>query len=432
MKTTTFLVLSLLFVASFPCFGLNYTITFTGSGASTSVGAVIVQNLTKGTSLNVPAGYILNLSILTAVEQLSATDETIHVYPNSVEGKSTVSFFAKQAGVAQINAFGMDGRKIVGISANLQAGINSFQLSLAKGTFAIQVSGKGYAYTAKMINQTGAQIKPEIAYIGNEKPTSSNPQKSKSSTSNTALMTYTIGDCLLYKATSGIYSTIVTDVPTASKTINFNFVACTDGDGNNYTTVTIGNQIWMAENLKTTKFNDFTAIPNVTDNTAWTALSTPAYCWYNNVATYYKDKYGALYNWYTVNTAKLAPTGWHVPTDTEWTTLTDYVSANLGTSPNTAKALATTTDWTTYSTTGTVGCNLILNNSTGFSALPYCFRNGSDGTFDYIGNYGYWWSSSQYTPTTALYRNILYYYNYVYRNYLTRGCGLSVRCVKDN
>src|ERR1035437_7393644 len=106
MKTTTFFVLSLLFLASLPCFGLNYTITFTGTGASTTVESVIVQNLTKGTTVTVPTGNSLKLSDApNAVEQLNADDETIRVYPNSVVGKSTVSFFAKQAGSTQLNAF---------------------------------------------------------------------------------------------------------------------------------------------------------------------------------------------------------------------------------------------------------------------------------------------------------------------------------------
>src|ERR1035437_6837240 len=149
----------------------------------------------------------------------------------------------------------------------------------------------------------------------------------------------------------------------------------TDKDGNVYHTVTIGTQTWMAENLKTTQYNDGTSIPYVTDNTAWSILSTPAYCWYSNDAATYKNKYGALYNWYTVNTGKLAPTGWHVPTDAEWTTLTNYVTANLGTSLNVAKALAATTDWTidTYDA-GAIGNDLSKNNSTGFSALPGGYR----------------------------------------------------------
>jgi len=98
----------------------------------------------------------------------------------------------------------------------------------------------------------------------------------------------------------------------------------TDIDGNYYTTVTIGTQVWMVENLKTTKYNDGTGIPLVTDNTVWCNLSTPGYCWYNNDETTYKNPYGALYNWHTVHTGKLCPSGWHVPTDSEWITLTSY------------------------------------------------------------------------------------------------------------
>jgi uncharacterized protein (TIGR02145 family) len=97
----------------------------------------------------------------------------------------------------------------------------------------------------------------------------------------------------------------------------------TDIDGNVYNTVIIGTQVWMTENLKTTKYNDNTKIPNVIDNTPWCTLPTPAYCWYKNDEASNKHSYGALYNWFTVNTGKLCPTGWHVPSEVEWTTLTD-------------------------------------------------------------------------------------------------------------
>jgi uncharacterized protein (TIGR02145 family) len=111
--------------------------------------------------------------------------------------------------------------------------------------------------------------------------------------------------------------------------INFNplitYGIVKDQDGNAYKTVNIGNQVWMAENLRTTKFNDNKTIPLVKDSTAWSNLITPGYCCYDNDAETYLSLYGALYNWYAVNTGKLCPEGWHVPSDEEWITLRTYL-----------------------------------------------------------------------------------------------------------
>jgi formylglycine-generating enzyme required for sulfatase activity len=167
---------------------------------------------------------VLNLSDApTAVEQVSISDETIHVYPASANGKSIVSFFAKQAGSTQLSVFSIDGKKVAGISSDLQVGNNIFELSTPKGVFVIQVTGNEYAYTTKMLNQTGTQGNPGIAYVVTEKPATSGPQKSKSSTLGVTTMSYTVGDQLLYTANSGTYIASVPDAPTASKTINFVF-----------------------------------------------------------------------------------------------------------------------------------------------------------------------------------------------------------------
>ncbi len=209
-----------------------------------------------------------------------------------------------------------------------------------------------------------------------------------------------------------------------------------DRDGNIYHTVKIGTQTWMVENLKTTKYNDGTAIPLVTDNTAWAALSTSAYCWYNNDATTYKNTYGALYNWYAVNTAKLAPTGWHVPTDIEWTTLANYLIANgynydgTTTGNKIAKSLAATTDWLADTGTGTIGNDLTKNNSSGFTALPGGFR-GSIAAFYGIGGNGFWWSSTEYSTTGAWDRSLGYGGGALGRVDFAKSYGLSVRCIKD-
>ena len=149
-----------------------------------------------------------------------------------------------------------------------------------------------------------------------------------------------------------------------------------DADGNIYTSVKIGDQVWTVENLRTTKYNDGTAIPVVKDSAAWVALKTPGYCYYNNTTNAGSiKKYGALYNWYVVNTGKLAPEGWHVPTDSEWTNMENYLVLNGynwdGTKDTAednkiAKSLAAKTDWSTHTTAGIIGNDLTKNNSSGF------------------------------------------------------------------
>jgi uncharacterized protein (TIGR02145 family) len=192
-----------------------------------------------------------------------------------------------------------------------------------------------------------------------------------------------------------------------------------DKDGNVYNTVTIGTQVWMKENLKTMKYNDGTSIPNVTVDATWAALTTPAYCWYNNNAAY-KPTYGALYNWYTVNTGKLCPAGWHVPTEAEWTTLTDYLG---GASVAGGKLKESgTAHWSSPNTGAT--------NESGFTALPGGWRN-SNGTFYEITNFGIWLSSTEFSAANVTCQYMGYYYIFVDKNYPLKSDGHSVRCVRD-
>jgi len=200
---------------------------------------------------------------------------------------------------------------------------------------------------------------------------------------------------------------------------NITVDSITDIDGNTYKTVTIGTQTWMAENLKVTKYNDGIAIPNVTDNTAWRELTTGALCDYDNTPSN-SETYGKLYNWHAVNTGKLCPTGWHVPSDAEWTELTDYLG---GTSVAGGKLKETgTTHWASPNTGAT--------NETGFTALPGGYRVSS-GSFYYIGNYGYWWSATEYGANSAWYRYVYYGNSYVNRYYNNKELGFSVRCLRD-
>lgn len=195
-------------------------------------------------------------------------------------------------------------------------------------------------------------------------------------------------------------------------------VSLTDADGNTYNTVTIGTQVWMAENLKTTKYNDGSNIPNITDGSTWINLTTSAYCWYNNDASN-KANYGALYNWYSVvDGRKICPSGWHVPTDNEWTTLETYLG---GISVSGGKLKATAL-WSSPNTGAT--------NESGFTAFPGGYR-GSSGTFVGIGNSGIWWSTTTYLTSSAWIRLLSYNSSNGTRSNNLKERGFSVRCVKD-
>jgi uncharacterized protein (TIGR02145 family) len=175
----------------------------------------------------------------------------------------------------------------------------------------------------------------------------------------------------------------------------------------------------MAENLKTTRYNDGTAIPLVTDNATWGNLTTPGYCWYNDSATY-GNTYGALYNWFAVNTGKLAPIGWHVPTDSEWEMLGNYLG---GDSVAGGKLKETgTTHWLSPNTGAT--------NSTGFSALPGGYRY-LNGTFLRVGFFGSWWSATAHDALYSWYRTMFYDYTHVSRFNFSNQYAYSIRCVRD-
>ena len=216
-------------------------------------------------------------------------------------------------------------------------------------------------------------------------------------------------------------------------------ITVTDIDGNVYSTITIGTQVWMAENLKTTKYRDGSAIPNVTSDSVWGTLSAGAYCNYNDDATN-STTYGRLYNWYAVNdTRMIAPAGWHVPKDAEWSTLVNYLIANgynfdgTTTGNSIAKSLASTTLWSGSANAGAVGNTDYpsYRNKTGFTALPGGDRYVNGSSFSGLGSFGYWWSSTASAPGVAWSRYMGYSASGVFRIGYVKEVGLSVRCLRN-
>jgi uncharacterized protein (TIGR02145 family) len=193
-----------------------------------------------------------------------------------------------------------------------------------------------------------------------------------------------------------------------------------DYDNNVYNVVRIGTQLWLKENLKTTRFKNGTSIPLTAAEAAWAGLTTSGYCWYDNDDSN-KAVYGALYNWFAVKTGNLCPTGWHVANDdTEWITLETYLG---GASPAGGKLKETgTTHWLSPNTGAT--------NETGFTSLPGGYRH-ADGSFSDMGYNGYWWSSREYNVTDAFFKKMQNTSDKTFRAYMDENGGMSVRCIKD-
>lgn len=225
-------------------------------------------------------------------------------------------------------------------------------------------------------------------------------------------------------ATTDLGTTYGNDV--AFTTLPENGQIVEDIDGNKYHTVTIGSQVWLLENLKTSKFNDGTPLLNITNNSEWITTQQPAYCWYNNQQSY-KESYGPLYNGYVVDYLRnggknIAPIGWHVPSSDELGELLDALDPF---NSDIALKESGTAHWAAPNSGAT--------NSSGFTALPGGLR-GIDAIYTSITESGYWWSTS---PSSGHNGDYLYllplHFNDTFIGFMhsQKSIGISIRCLKD-
>jgi len=189
-----------------------------------------------------------------------------------------------------------------------------------------------------------------------------------------------------------------------------------DIDGNSYVIIRIGLQTWMSENLKVTRFNNGDAIPLISDSQSWFDSKSPGYCWYNNDGARYKASSGALYNWYAVGTGRLCPAGWHLPDDTDWNILSEYISSKIINADEKEKSIQMNTP----------DAERIYGNM--FDIIAGGVRIGN-GSFSLAG-FNYWWSASE-SDTRGTIR-------YMYSDKISiaadrygKNYGFSVRCLKD-
>lgn len=435
MRLKFYSFLSLLFISIAFLQAQDYLISFAGSGAATIVETVKVENLTQGTSLTMNGNDVLHLmGTVTGIENVDGnTTGKIIFYPNPMNDFTKMKFALPEPSEAVISLYDISGRKIARKQDLLNKGQHIYEIrGIGEGIYFVRINSGRYSLNGKIISSGSKSSNIKIEYTGSEVrenilASEEKPVNSKGTTAET-VMQYNNGDRLKLTGVADIHSTIITDVPTESKTITFNFIPCTDGEGNNYSVVKIGSQVWMAENLKTTKNNNGTEhIPEVTDNSEWANTRTPAYSWYNNDIGN-KDVYGALYNWYAVDTGNICPVGWHVASDEDWSILTDYLG---GASIAGGKLKSILTQ--PYASAGWAIPNSGATDEFGFSALPGGFRNLGDGSFSEINHQqSYWWTGTRVYASWSWYRLIAHSITGVVRHDYGMIGGFSVRCIKDN
>jgi uncharacterized protein (TIGR02145 family) len=406
----------------------EYRISFSGSGASETVDSIQVENLSDGRILTIKGGDILRLTGTVGINSDEYDPVSgIWTFPNPFKGTAAVEFLPPVAGPAIIEISDISGKQLLFIRKVLDKSQFKLRLSgFGSGHYFIAIRGKGYLLTGTLISvaESGDGIIIEEAGYDLRNGSGNRSKYSAKGTQITVDMLYKTGDRLKFTGMSGNYRTVITDIPVADALVNFSFLPCTDADGNSYQVVEIGSQTWMAENLKATKFFNGTEIPNITDHSEWSSLTSPAYCWYNN-DTVFKNSYGALYNWYAVNTGYLCPIGWRFPTSAEWTALITFLGG-----PSVAATHMKETGTTHWADQN------IADNSSGFSALPGGVRMDTylpwiqTGVFDHINRsawftasdeageqYAYWLELSNDSEWATL------------QNSYPKNTGFSVRCI---
>jgi len=423
-----FLIIALLITLSGTLFAQNYQISFTSSGMSSTIDSIQVTNLIQGTSVTLMGSDVLYLVGTVGLSEKIPNDKQMRVYPNPMSESSTIEFYNPDRGLTTILITDNAGKTVLEHSSILGIGVQAFSIQgLLSGCYLVNIRNSKFICNTNLISVGNERSSPCLKYKGNVSDyVSENIFKSSE---NLIQMQYNDGERLLFKGLSSNYARILTLVPSESQVVDFEFIECTDFDNNFYPVVTIGDQTWMAENLKVTHYQTGDEIPNIIDGPLWSGLSTGAYCWYSNDISW-KDAYGALYNWYAVvDSRELCPAGWHTPSNDEWAILTNYLG---GEGEVGGKMKSTRTEPNAHPRWNSP--NESATNESGFSALPGGSRNNYNGSFSGVGQSSRFWSSSNPSP-----EDVVCYFLLDGNNGWTWGCagdyykpqGISVRCIKD-
>jgi uncharacterized protein (TIGR02145 family) len=426
MKRIPTLVLVFLFLIT-RVWSQVITITFeaTLNGSDLPLDSIRVMNLTAGgdTMFYFPDNVLVlgSTGLADAAEQAPV----LRNQPNPFLENTELLIGTGRSGRTVLQVHDATGRLEAAYAGNLDAGQHRFRFTTATpGVHVLTVIQDGLRATHRMVAMTGDASCSSLTYAGGI-------GSSGMAKSDRSLFSWAPGDELRYigyATDAGIaHSAAIDEVPTATATRTFDLfagLACpespivTDIDGNVYRTVQIGGQCWMAENLKTSRYNDGTTMPNITDDTAWSQLNSAAWCNYDNNPAY-DAIYGKFYNWYAAANHNICPQGWHVPTDAEWTVLIDYLGgANIAG----GKMKAVSPLW--------YAPNIGATNVSGFSGLPGSGRNPMSGYFGGLGELGAWWSATE-NGVSAWMRYSRDSSAGITRISSSKRQGFYVRCVRD-
>ena len=419
MKKFTLLFAALVFVIANGK-SQNYLINFTGSGLSSTVETVLVVNLSSGDSLFINGNDTLHLIPNVGIQSVDKISQRLSINPNPTSQSAKIEFYNARYGCVTLEVSDIAGKVILMSHQLLSQGIQTFQISgLKAGIFIVKVNTGDNIYTARLVsNATQFSVpvlKHENTIVGKI------PADNLKSDDNIIQMLYFDGEWLLFKGSSGNHARVTTLIPTQHETIDFEFIGCVDADGKNYPVVSVGEQTWMAENLA--------YLPEVSPPSQG-SYDEPYYYvsdYYGSSVSIAKttanfQNYGVLYNW----TASLTccPAGWHLPLESDWIYLTNYLGSTAG---GKMKSIRTEPDthprW--------VSPNEGAVNESGFSAIPGGLRS-LNYSFPDRGKYGYWWSSSELSQGYARKFGLLYYSVRTTMLSENKQVGFSIRCLRDN
>ena len=408
-------------------------IIFTGSGESSSVGTVLVENLTQGTSKTIEGNKTLHLHSwpVGITDLFQNENEELRFYPNPMKESTNMEFYLVEAGKTQIEVVDISGRTITKSTNTLNKGLHTYNLTgLKQGLFIVYVKSAEAIYSGKILSNNTANGIPELKYTKNQAVYNKKSGVLKSATTEVS-MQYNTGDRLKFSGASGNHRTVVMDTPNGSKTVNFKFIICEDADKKNYSIVKIGDQWWMAENLA--------YLPSVNKPNAYSLTSSQYYVYdyegtnvSNAKETSNYKSFGVFYNWRAAQNS--CPNGWSLPSDSDWEQLAKLIAQAIGSNltPDTNNGYHKVGDYLKNEN----GWNNNKNgyNDYGFSALASGHRIKSTfGTYKFFskGIYANYWSATEYGNIYAWNYAFDYTDNF-YRVYNAKENGYNIRCIKGS